>query len=107
MSANEIRDIIFEKYYKRTGVSKESSYYSMKLLKRKYLLLLANKFIEKLPDPRNAKKHYQLFLRKNNRKSIKQLKIITFQPKTFEKPNIDDIKSQNHNQKLQINYPRL
>ena len=31
----------------------------MKRLKRKDLLLLANKLIEKLPDPRNAKEHYQ------------------------------------------------
>ena len=43
MSVNEIRDFIFENYYKRTEFSKESSYCSMKCLKRKYLLLLANK----------------------------------------------------------------
>ena len=52
MSVNEIRDVFFENYYKRIGFSKESSYYSMKCLKRKDLLLLANKLI---PDPRNAK----------------------------------------------------
>ena len=44
MSVNEIRDFIFENYYKRIGFSKESSYCSMKRLK-KYLLLLANKLI--------------------------------------------------------------
>ena len=27
---NEIRDFIFENYYKRTDISKENSYYSMK-----------------------------------------------------------------------------
>ena len=27
---NEIRDFIFENYYKRTDISKEDSYYSMK-----------------------------------------------------------------------------
>ena len=42
MSVNEIRDFFFENYYKRIGFSKESSYYSMKCLKRKDLLLLAN-----------------------------------------------------------------
>ena len=40
MSINETRDFIFENYYKRIGFSKETSYYSVKRLKRKYLLLL-------------------------------------------------------------------
>ena len=83
MSVNDIRDFIFENYYKRIGCSKKSSYYSMKRLKRKDLLLLVNKLIEKVPDPRNAKEHYQLFLRKRNRKSVKQSETITSQPKTF------------------------
>ena len=30
MSVNEIRDFIFENYYKRIGFSKENSSYSMK-----------------------------------------------------------------------------
>ena len=30
MSVNEIRDFIFENYYKRTEFSNEYSYYSMK-----------------------------------------------------------------------------
>ena len=47
ISVNEIRDFIFENYYKRIGFSKENSYYSMKRLKRKDLLLLAKKLIEK------------------------------------------------------------
>ena len=93
MSVNDIRDFIFENYYKRIGFSKESSYYSMKRLKRKDLLLPTNKLIQNVPDPRNAKKHYESFLRKKNRKSVKQLEIITYQPKPFENPNIYDIKS--------------
>ena len=52
-------------------------------------MLLANKFIEKIPDPRNTKQHYQSFLRRKNMKSVKQSKIITYQPKTFD---IVDIK---------------
>ena len=32
MSFNEIRDFIFENYYKRIGFTKERSYYSMKHL---------------------------------------------------------------------------
>ena len=55
MSINEIRDFSFENYYKRIGFSKENSYYSMKRLKKKDLLLLANKLIEKILDPSNAK----------------------------------------------------
>ena len=54
MSVNEIRDFTSEKYYKRIGLSKESSYYSMKRLKRNDLLLLANKLIQKVPGPRNV-----------------------------------------------------
>ena len=44
MSINEIRDFIFENYYKRIGFYKENSYYR---LKKKDLLLLLNKIIEK------------------------------------------------------------
>ena len=42
----------------------------MKHLK-KDLLLLANKLIGKIPDPRNAKEHYESFVRKTNTKSVK------------------------------------
>ena len=55
--------------------------------------MLENKLIEKIPDPRNAKEHYQSFISKKDTKSVKQSKIITYQPKTFENPNIVDIKS--------------
>ena len=77
MSVNDIIDFTFENYYKRIWFYKEDSYYSMKLLKRKDLLLLANKRIEKTPDPRNAKEHYESLLKKKNRKSVKQSEIIT------------------------------
>ena len=93
MSVKEIIEFIFENYYKRIGLFKENSYYSMNYQKRKDFLLLANKLIEKIPDPGNAKKPYQSFLRKKNRKSVKRSEIIIHQPKTFENPNIIDIKS--------------
>ena len=70
-------------YFKQIGFFKESSYYSVKRLKREDLLLLANKFIE-TSDPRNAKQHYQSFLRKKNGKSVKQSKIISYQPKILK-----------------------
>ena len=43
MLVNELRDFIFENCYKRIGCIKEINHYSMKRLKRKYLLLLASK----------------------------------------------------------------
>ena len=33
MSINEIKEFLFEKYYKRIGFSKKNSYYSMERLK--------------------------------------------------------------------------
>ena len=39
----------------------------MKYLKRKYLFLLENKLTEKIPDPRNAKEHYQLIIYKKEK----------------------------------------
>ena len=93
ISANEIRDFISENYCKRIGFSKENSYYVMKRLKEKDLLLLANKLIEQIPDPYNAKEYYQSFIRKKNTKSVKQSEIFTYQPKAFENSYIADIKS--------------
>ena len=83
MSVNEIRDFIFQNYYKRIAFSKEKSYYSMTPLKKKNLLLLAKKLIEKIPDTRNGKEHYETFIGKKNTKSVKQSEIITYQPKSF------------------------
>ena len=50
--------------------------------KKRSTNLLASKLIEKTPDPRNAKEHYQSFIRKKKTKLVKQ-KIITHQPKFF------------------------
>ena len=66
MSVNEIGGLIFENYYKQTAFAKERSYYSMKPLKKKDLLLLANKLIEKIFDPGNSKENYQSFVRKKS-----------------------------------------
>ena len=62
-------------------------------MRKNDLLLLANKFTENISDPRNAKEHYQSFITKKIIKSVKQLEIITYQPKTFENLNIIDIES--------------
>ena len=69
MSVNEIKDFMFENDYKLIGFSKEINYYSMKRLKKKKdLLLLLNKLIEKYLIP----EHYQSFIRKKNTMSVKQ-----------------------------------
>ena len=91
MSGNVIRDYIFENYNKQIGFSTESRFYSMKPLKRKDLLLLANKLIQKVPDSCNAKEHYESFLRKKIRKSVKHSEIITNQPKTFDSVDIKSV----------------
>ena len=54
MTVNKLKDFIFENYYER--FVKESSYYSKKKkrLKRKTILLLATKSIEKIAGPSNA-----------------------------------------------------
>ena len=64
MTVNELRDFTFENYYKRIGFVKESIYYLMTRLKRKNLLWLATKLIEKTPNLCNAKEHYQTYIRK-------------------------------------------
>ena len=57
--------------YKRIGFIQEKSLLFNETFE-KDLLLLATKFIEKIPDPHNAKKHYQSFTRKKNTKLVKQ-----------------------------------
>ena len=93
MPVNEIKDFIFENYYKLSRFSKVNSYCLMKRLKRRDLLLFTNNLIEKIPDPRISKEHYQSLIKKKNTKSVKQSKIITYQPKTFENRNTVHIKS--------------
>ena len=59
----------------------------MKRLKRKDLLLLPIRLIEKLPDPCNAKEHCQYFLRTKNTKSVKQSKILLSNQKLLKNQN--------------------
>ena len=69
MPVNEIGGFIFKNYYKEIEFSKKKKLLFNEMLeKKKDLLLLANKLIEKIPDSRNAKEHYQSFLRKKNTK---------------------------------------
>ena len=75
MSIHEFKDFIFENYHKRIRFSKENSNYSMKRLRKKKIYC-CSQLIEKIPGPRDAKEHYQSFIKKKNTKSVKQSKII-------------------------------
>ena len=55
-------------------------------------MLLANKLIEKIPDPCDGKEHYPSFIRKKNKIS-ETSRNNYLSTKTFENPNIVDIKS--------------
>ena len=48
------------------------------------LFLIANKSIEKIHVTCNTKENYQLFIGKKSTKSVRQSKIITYQPKKFK-----------------------
>ena len=51
-------------------------------------MLFAGKLSEKVLHFSLAKEHNESFLKKNNRKSVKQSKIITYKPKTFDTVDI-------------------
>ena len=86
MSILEIKDFIFENYYKEIGFSKKNSYNSMKHLTKKDLFSLANKLIENIPDPCNAKERYQSFEIMKNKKISKTIRNRYLSTKTFSKP---------------------
>ena len=67
MSVNELRDFIFENYYKWIRFVKERSSYSVKRLKQKRFIA-CKQINRKIPDPCNAKEDYQSFIRKKNAK---------------------------------------
>ena len=90
MTVNELRDFIFENYYKQIGFVKESSYYSMKRLKKRFAIA-CNQINRKMLATSNAKEHYDFYLKRKNTKSVKRSKVISQQLKSIE--NIVDIKS--------------
>ena len=63
----------------------------MKCLKRKDLLLLVQKLLEKVPDPCIAKEQYESFLRQKNRTSVKQSEVNSEKPKTFDTVDIKSV----------------
>ena len=90
MAVNETRGIIFENYYKRIGFLRKAVIIQWNTWKK---IIVDSKQINKtIPDPCNVKDDYESFIKKTI-KSVKQPKIITYQPKTFENRNIADMKS--------------
>ena len=55
------------------------------------MLLLATKLTEERPGPRNDKGTLPTFVKKEDTKSVKESKIMTQQPKTFENSSIFNI----------------
>ena len=45
-----------------------------------------------MPDPCDVKEHYQSFIIKKNTESVKQWNEIVYQTKTFQNPNVVEIK---------------
>ena len=56
---------------------------------KKRFIVACRQINKKIPDPHNAKENYHQFIRNKNIKS----EIVACQPKSFENPNIADIKS--------------
>ena len=72
-------------YCRQVRFTKENNCYSIKHRKKKYLILLATKLIEKIHDASSAKEYYyQSFLKNENKNSVKWSKIITQQPKLWK-----------------------
>ena len=90
MSINEIKNFMFENYYKTFQLLFNKTFEKK--------IFLGKKLIKNVPDPRNAKEHYQSFIIKKNRKSVKKIRknylsltllvkksVITEHPKTSHK----------------------
>ena len=106
MSVNKIRDFIFKNYYKELDFLKKTVIIQWNAWK-KWFIYACKQIKRKIADPRNVKEHYQSFIRKKHTKLANQLKNKYLSTKTFENPNIVDIKSTTTEYpKLHKNYPR-
>ena len=68
MSVNDVSKRCQSMMYKKMSapLSLKTILHKLNFLRKNgyYLLLLANRLIEKIPNPQNAKEHYQSFIRK-------------------------------------------
>ena len=91
MSVNEIRDL--KTIINKVVFLKKQLLFNETLGIKKDLMLLGRKSIKKYLILVILKNTYQSFIRKKNRKSVKQSEIVTYQPNMFENSNLVDIKS--------------
>ena len=90
MLINEIKNFMFENYQKTFQLLFNKTFEKK--------IFLGKKLIKNVPDPRNTKEHYQSFIIKKNRKSVKKIRknylsltllvkksVITEHPKTSHK----------------------
>ena len=90
-TSNEIRALPLKSVINETAVLRTTVITQRNTWKKR--LVVARKEINRItPDPCNAKEHYQPMIKKKNKKWVKQSEKIMHQPKTFENPNIVDIK---------------
>ena len=71
MSVNEIRDFIFENYYKRIELLRKTVIMQWNAWKKRFIVA-CKQIIRKIIDPDSTKEHYQSFIRKKNTKWVKQ-----------------------------------
>ena len=90
MTVTELRDFIFENYYKQIGFARANSFYSI-LIKRKKIYNCLNLNLEKYQMLVIIKEYYNSYLKRKNMKLVKRWKIQ--QLKAIRSPNIADIKS--------------
>ena len=92
IAVNEFRDFFFgNHYYKWIRFSKRNNYHSLKYLE-KNLQFFVTKLTGNLPDPSTNKEYYNSYLKRKNKKAVKQSKIITQQLKPIINLYTVDIK---------------
>ena len=64
MTVKKFRDFVFENYHQRIEFAKENVLFFNATSEEKDIQLLPTKLTEKIPDLRDAKEHYQTFLRR-------------------------------------------
>ena len=99
MIVRDLREFIFENYYRQIAFTEKDSYYSFTKLRKRVLVLFATNLTKK--KYLKPEENYELFSKtsktlktqkisdiKSALKPIKQLNIITEELKTVGKPNI-------------------
>ena len=75
MTMKELKNFIYENYYRQVWFPKENSHYSIKYQRKKDLLWLAIKLTVKIPDATNTKLNYQSYVKRKNTKLVERSEI--------------------------------